>query len=62
MAQWLRAQIVLEEDQVWFPAPTSGGLQLPITPVTGDLTPSSERQIRTYVYVCMSICKDILLT
>lgn len=32
MAQWLGVHIALAEDQVLFPAPTSGGS--PVTPVT----------------------------
>ena len=38
MAQWLRSST---EAQAQLPAPTLVGLQLPIAPAPGDLTPSS---------------------
>lgn len=41
IAQWLRVHIAFAEDKVLFPAPTSCGSQLPVTPVTQDLTPRS---------------------
>lgn len=42
MAQKLRALAALFKDLiVQFPAPTSGSLQTPVTPVPEDTTPSS---------------------
>lgn len=40
MAQWLGALLLLRQTQVWLLAPTLWGLQPPVTPVLGVLTPS----------------------
>lgn len=41
MAQWLRMRVAVSEDSVGFPAPTSVGSQLPVTPVPEDPVPIS---------------------
>ena len=50
MAQWLRALAVFAEELVQFPAPLSGHSQPPLTPVSGDLTPSST--LHRYLLMC----------
>jgi hypothetical protein len=42
VAQWLRALAVLPEDQGSIPKCPHNGSQLSVSPVLGDLTPSSE--------------------
>lgn len=41
MTQRFRVCAALAEDQGWFLGPTLGGLQLPVPPAPGDLTPSA---------------------
>lgn len=38
--QQVRELTALVEAGIWFPAPTPGTLQLPITPASGEQTPS----------------------
>lgn len=40
MTQWLEHVPLFQKGQIPFPAPISGGTQLPIIPVPGDLKPS----------------------
>lgn len=50
MARRLRTLDALERTRVHFPAPISGGSQLPVTPVSGDLAPSSGLWGYLYAY------------
>jgi hypothetical protein len=40
MTQWLKTLAALPKTLIWFPAPLPSSLQLPLTLVPGDLTPS----------------------
>lgn len=39
MARWLRVHVFLQKARIWFPAPTLGGSQVPVTPGLRDQMP-----------------------
>lgn len=39
MARWLRVHVLLQKAHIWFPAPTVGGSQVPVTPGLRDQMP-----------------------
>lgn len=48
MAQWLRVPTLLQRTEVQFPAPSSGSLQLSVTPAPGVPKPLASADTYTH--------------
>lgn len=60
MAQHLRAVFFFQRTKVHLPAPTSGGLKLPVTPLARDLLLSSVFELPKAPAYNMKVLKNLV--
>lgn len=62
MLQWFRVLFTLSKIQNLVPSPFSGGSQALVTPISGDMTPSSGLLMYSHAYVNAHTHTDTVLT